>query len=85
MEAFKQGLVLGDGTRCLPAILEPIGPGESYITVCEGKYHQVRRMMASRGMPVTYLQRQQEGAILLGDLPKGATRELSEAEIALLL
>ena len=85
VEAFKQGLVLGDGTRCLPAILEPVGPGESYITVCEGKYHQVRRMMASRGMPVTYLQRQQEGAILLGDLPKGATRELSEAEIALLL
>jgi 16S rRNA pseudouridine516 synthase len=85
VEAFKQGLVLGDGTRCLPAILEPACPGESYITVCEGKYHQVRRMMASRGMPVTYLQRQQEGAILLGDLPKGTTRELSEAEIALLL
>ena len=85
VEAFKQGLVLGDGTQCLPAILEPAGPGESYITVCEGKYHQVRRMMASRGMPVTYLQRQQEGAILLGDLPKGKTRELSEAEIAALL
>ena len=85
VEAFKQGLVLGDGTQCLPAVLEPAGPGESYITVCEGKYHQVRRMMASRGMPVTYLQRQQEGAILLGDLPKGKTRELSEAEIAALL
>ena len=85
VEAFAQGLVLGDGTKCLPAILEPAGQGESYITICEGKYHQVRRMMASRGMPVIYLQRQQEGGISLGDLKKGEVRELSEAEIAELL
>ena len=53
VEAFSQGLTLRDGTDCLPARLEPLGPGESLITVCEGKYHQVRRMMASRGMTVT--------------------------------
>ena len=51
--AFAEGLTLGDGTVCLPAVLQPLGPGESLITVCEGKYHQVRRMMASRGMSVT--------------------------------
>ena len=39
----------GDGTVCLPAKLEPLGPGESLVTICEGKYHQVRRMLASRG------------------------------------
>ena len=51
--AFAQGITLRDGTVCRPAVLEPIGAGESRITVCEGKYHQVRRMMASRGMTVT--------------------------------
>ena len=83
-EAFRQGLILRDGTVCLGALLEPIGPGESFITVCEGKYHQVRRMMASRGMHVTYLERRQEGALTLGVLPRGAVRELTEEEIALL-
>lgn len=79
--AFAQGLTLGDGTQCLPAVLEPVGPGESYVTVCEGKYHQVRRMLASRGMPVTYLERQQEGMLVLGNLPRGQTRLLSADEI----
>jgi 16S rRNA pseudouridine516 synthase len=82
--AFASGLTLGDGTVCLSAKLEPIGPGESRITVCEGKYHQVRRMMASRNMPVIYLERQQEGRLTLGDLPRGKTRLLTEEEIRML-
>lgn len=82
VQAFSQGLVLRDGTVCLPAVLEPLGPGESRITVCEGKYHQVRRMMASRNMAVTYLERQREGALCLGDLPRGQVRLLTEAETA---
>ena len=79
--AFAAGLELRDGTRCLPAKLEPLGPGESLITVCEGKYHQVRRMMASRGMHVEYLERRQEGTLTLGDLPRGAVRELTDEEL----
>ena len=82
--AFASGLVLRDGTKCLSARLEPLGPGESQVTVCEGKYHQVRRMMASRGMPVTYLERQKEGELILGDLPRGAFRELTREELAAL-
>ena len=82
VDAFAQGLILGDGTQCLGAKLEILGPGESLITVCEGKYHQVRRMMASRGMPVTYLERRQEGPLSLADLPRGALRELTPEEIA---
>ena len=70
-----------DGTVCLPAKLEPMGAGESMITVCEGKYHQVRRMMASRSMTVLYLERRREGMLELGNLPRGAVRELTEAEI----
>jgi 16S rRNA pseudouridine516 synthase len=81
VQAFADGLTLRDGTVCLPAKLEPLGAGESLITVCEGKYHQVRRMMASRGMHVEYLERRQEGALTLGDLPRGQTRELNQAEI----
>ena len=79
--AFAEGLTLGDGTVCLPAVLQPLGPGESLITVCEGKYHQVRRMMASRNMTVTYLERRQEGLLTLGDLPRGQARELLPEEL----
>jgi 16S rRNA pseudouridine516 synthase len=81
VEAFQNGLTLRDGTECLPAQLQPLGAGESLITVCEGKYHQVRRMMASRGLHVTYLERRQEGVLTLGELPRGAVRELRDDEI----
>ena len=79
--AFQEGLTLRDGTKCLSALLEPMGPGESRITVREGKYHQVRRMMASRGKTVTYLERIQEGSLRLGNLPRGQCRFLTEEEI----
>ena len=82
--AFAEGLTLRDGLHCLPAKLEPLGPGESLITVCEGKYHQVRRMMASRNMTVTYLERRKEGEIALGNLPRGSVRELTQEEIGIL-
>ena len=82
--AFAAGLTLRDGTVCLPVKLEPMGPGESLITVCEGKYHQVRRMMASRQMTVLYLERRSEGGLTLGDLERGKTRELTEKEIQFL-
>ena len=84
IEAFRAGLTLRDGTVCRPAELTALNPGESLIQVCEGKYHQVRRMMASRGMTVTYLERRQEGSLTLGDLPRGQARELTEAELAAL-
>lgn len=82
VEAFRQGLTLRDGLECMPAELCPMGPGESLITVREGKYHQVRRMMASRNMTVTYLERRQEGSLILGDLPRGEVRELTAQEIS---
>ena len=81
VEAFAAGLTLKDGLECLPAKLEPLGPGESLVTVCEGKYHQVRRMMASRNMTVTYLERREEGGLTLGELPRGSVRELTEEEL----
>ena len=84
VEAFAAGLTLRDGTVCLGAKLEPLGPGESLITVCEGKYHQVRRMMASRQMTVLYLERRSEGGLELGGLERGTCRELTLEEIQIL-
>lgn len=84
VEAFAAGITLRDGTVCLPAKLEPIGPGESLVMVCEGKYHQVRRMMASRNMTVLYLERLREGQLTLGDLPRGQVRLLTREELTVL-
>lgn len=84
IRAFQAGLTLRDGTVCLPVVLKPLGPGESLITVCEGRYHQVRRMMASRDMTVAYLERRGESGLTLGDLPRGKTRELTQEEITFL-
>ena len=85
VRAFEAGLVLADGPHCLPAKLTPLGPGRSVVEVQEGKYHQVRRMLASRGLPVTYLRREAEGRLTLGDLPLGQTKELNIVEAEQLL
>lgn len=78
--AFATGVCLRDGTQCLPAELQPLGPGESKIVLQEGKYHQVRRMMAARGMHVNYLERREEAGLTLEGLPRGQVRELTEEE-----
>lgn len=84
IECFAKGIVLGDGTECLPAELVPLGEGESLITVREGKYHQVRRMMAAREMPVSYLERREEAGLTLQGLPRGQARELNAEEVRFL-
>ena len=83
VEAFKQGITLKDGDECLPAVLIPQGAGKSIVEVCEGKYHQVRRMLASRGMPVTYLKRIAEGGLELRELALGSVREVELSELDL--
>ena len=80
--AFAAGLQLDDGLQCLPARLEPLGPGECLVTLREGKFHQVKRMLASRGAPVTALRRLSIGGLALGDeLSPGGWRELDAADI----
>lgn len=59
VKAFKNGLTLGDGTKCLPAELIPLEDGSCLVKVMEGKYHQVKRMLASRGKPVLELNASQ--------------------------
>ena len=83
VRALAQGMVLGDGLRCLPAGLEPLGDGSScLVTLHEGKYHQVKRMLAARGKPVTALRRISMGPVQLDpDLAPGAWRPLSAEEL----
>lgn len=83
--AFAAGLRLGDGLQCLPAGLEILSAHECLVTVQEGKFHQVKRMLACRGKTVTYLKRLCMGALRLDEtLEKGAYRPLTEEEIELL-
>lgn len=80
--AFQEGILLEDGTRCLPARLELLGAGLCRVTVREGKFHQVKRMLASRGLPVRQLKRIAMGPLVLDEtLPEGAVRPLTGAEV----
>ena len=80
-EAFARGMTLGDGLECLPAGLEILSPGECLVTLREGKFHQVKRMLAARGKPVTYLKRLSMGPLRLDpELAPGAFRMLTAEE-----
>ena len=82
---FREGLVLGDGTRCLPAGLELLGDCDCLVTVQEGKYHQVRRMLAAVGKPVLSLRRLSVGPLQVEPGPgAGHWRELTEEELCIM-
>lgn len=79
---FETGITLEDGYLCMPSKIELLGDQKALLTIKEGKYHQVKRMFLSLGMTVTYLKRVSFGPLLLDEnLPKGAFRPLSEAEL----
>lgn len=80
--AFAAGLTLGDGTECLPARLEALEGCRCLVTVREGKYHQVRRMLASRGKPVLSLRRLSIGRLSLpADSAPGDILELHDEDL----
>ena len=82
MEAFARGMTLGDGLECLPAGLELLPGHACIVTLREGKFHQVKRMLAARGAPVLYLKRLSMGPLTLDDsLAAGAYRLLRAEEI----
>ncbi|CZQ98228.1 pseudouridine synthase [Trichococcus ilyis] len=89
--AFADGIVLEDGYRCLPAKLElrsydeKKDVSEVEITIKEGKFHQVKRMVVACGKEVTFLKRLTMGPLRLDEnLEKGEYRPLREEEIAVL-
>lgn len=82
--AFRAGPVLADGTRCLPAQVRVVEPGEQPLTevrIFEGKFHQIKRMFLAVGCTVIWLKRISMGGLQLDEnLPEGACRPLTEAE-----
>lgn len=89
IEAFKNGITLDDGYTCMPAVLEIINnnieDSNVYVTIQEGKFHQVKRMFKSLGKEVIYLKRIRFGKISLDEkIKEGYYRELTEKEITLI-
>lgn len=87
-EGMEEGLVLSDGTPTMPARLEVRKqgkgevPSEIYLTIREGKFHQVKRMFETLGCCVIYLKRMSMGSLILDEaLKPGEYRPLSEDEI----
>ncbi len=87
--AFKNGITLDDGYKCLEANLEILTStdegSEVRITIQEGKFHQVKRMFEAVDKKVVYLKREEFGGLLLDpDLEEGEYRELTDEELSLL-
>jgi 16S rRNA pseudouridine516 synthase len=87
-EIFAAGTLMleGEDKPLLPARMEGLSPTSAYLTLTEGRYHQVRRMFAAVGNHVTALHRDRIGALALPeDLEPGQFRLLNEADLALIL
>lgn len=86
IQMFKEGIVFRDGTKCKSAVAENLKFDEKYYTVgvkiCEGKYHQVKKMLAVCGLHLYKLTRISIGGLSLDvKLNKGECRKLTNIEI----
>ncbi len=89
VDTFKKGVVIDDGYKCMPAILDVIKADENgsevMVTIQEGKFHQVKRMFESIDKKVVFLRRVSFGPLKLDEnLLEGQCRELSKQELNLL-
>lgn len=84
-EFFAEGMTLKDGFTTRPAKLERLGEKKARVVICEGKYHQVRRMFACCGNRVETLKRVRIGGVELDPtLEEGEVRKLTDEELDLL-
>lgn len=84
IELFQNGLDIGEKSKTKPAKLEIFESekNKAYITITEGKYHQVKRMFAAIGLTVTFLKRISMGSLVLDEaLNPGEYRKLTTEEI----
>ena len=88
VKQFETGIILKDGTAYQPAKLEILEQGDLSkvnVTINEGKFHQVKKMVLAVGKEVVYLKRVKMGNLELpNNLDSGEYRELSATELALL-
>lgn len=82
---FNEGVYLDDGYKTKPSKLDIIDSNKAYLTITEGKFHQVKRMFISVNNKVTYLKRVSFGPLNLDNLPLSSFRELTKEEIEKLL
>lgn len=81
IEAFKSGIKYGDN-EFLPAEMKIIGEKTALVEICEGKFHQVKKMFNAVGANVLYLKRLRIGGVFLDEnLKSGEVRELTNEEI----
>lgn len=83
IQNFKQGIIFADGTKCLPAKLEIYNNDKKtgLVRICEGKFHQVKKMFISCGLNVVHLQRISIGGLYLdGNLPIGGCKLLTNLD-----
>lgn len=80
IDELKKGVSI-HGHQCKPAKVEFINNKAIYLTIVEGKFHQVKRMMRAVNNKVTYLKRVRFGKFELGDLPQGEICEISLSDL----
>jgi 23S rRNA pseudouridine2605 synthase len=80
LESLRRGIELEDGPTA-PAQVRRTAEHEIEITIHEGRNRQVRRMVEAIGNEVASLERIRLGSLELGDLAKGGSRRLSDAEV----
>ena len=82
IQRIKEGIVLGDGTHYKPALIDVVSSQSLHLTIEEGKYHQVKRMIGAAGGTVTYLKRLTIGHIdLTGIEEVGSVQDLTIGDI----
>lgn len=85
MKQLESGVDIGDEKPTLPAQIEKVDEHTYKLTIHEGRFHQVKRMMEAVGSHVEYLKRLSMGPLQLDDnLSEGEFRALTDAEIAAL-
>ena len=80
LRQLREGVQLDDG-RTAPARAQRLGPHQLELALHEGRKHQVKRMCAAVGLPVTRLHRPRYAGLELGELPPGQWRELTDDEV----
>ncbi len=85
IESLEKGVDIGEKKNTLPAKVEVIGDLELYLTITEGKFHQIKRMLEAVNNQVLYLKRISMGGLILDqDLPLGSYRPLTREELNIL-
>lgn len=85
IKSLSKGVDIGDDTLTLPAKVEAIAADRIYLTITEGRYHQVKRMLEAVGNKVVFLKRVSFGPLELdSELAPGQYRELDDSEIIML-